>query len=320
MVARADRPNLRRYDSTAGVIAKEVRQIGFDQPGSDVLMTTMAGAGLTCMLDVSYAAGRFRIKAKAGLCLGVGAKGDIEVSIDALRIAEFFKWFFYHLYHANFQRLKFVDKVAFDAFTRIQVMVMQGYQYLEATVGQEVNAIDQLFQDLIAEYGKEAARVELMNRVLSNPWMLQYATPEAKAVMIYQLTRRWYATDGVDNANHAYGRWYGYRKDAVKQILKWSHTKHDLDNVVQHIHPLGHAGDIVTRRQQLRDFLQMSLIGGPAGDAKEMDNYYDDLTAMLKAEPTPGYAVAGVDSHDYAFQAAAGTHPFYQNMPDVRVV
>ncbi len=38
VVARADRPNLRHYDSIAVVIAKEIRQIGLDQPGSGVLM------------------------------------------------------------------------------------------------------------------------------------------------------------------------------------------------------------------------------------------------------------------------------------------
>lgn len=282
-------------------------------------VTAMAGAGLTCMLDVSYAAGRFRIKAKAGLCLGVGAKGDIEVSVDALRIAEFVKWFFYQLYHANFQRLKFVDEVAFDAFTHIQVMVIQGYQNLADTVGQEVLEINQAFSALVAEYEKEEARVELMNRVLGNPWMLQYATPEAKGMMIYQLTRHWYATDGVDMANHTYGRWYGRRKDAVKQILKWSHTRHDLDNVVQHIDPQGDTGNTVRRRADLRRFLAMSLTAAPATDAKEIDDYYDSLTAMLKVNPTPGYAVVQVDSHDYAFQAAVGTHPFYKNMPDVRV-
>ncbi|OWJ57691.1 hypothetical protein [Paraburkholderia caledonica] len=283
-------------------------------------VTAMAGAGLTCMLDVSYAAGRFRIKAKAGLCLGVGAKGDIEVSVDALRIAEFFKWFFYQLYHANFKRLKFVETTAFNAFSHIQVMVIQGIQDLASTVGQEVDEINRLFTDLIEEYEKEAARVKLMNRVLANPWMLQYATPEAKGIMIYQLTRHWYATDGIDMSNHKYGRWYGNRKDAVKQILRWSHTKHDLDNVVQHIHPQGRTGDITVRRRQLKEFLEMSLTSAPAGDAKEIDDYYDSLQAMLKVDPTPGYAVAQVDSSDYRFQTAVGRHPFYDNMPEMRVV
>jgi hypothetical protein len=282
-------------------------------------ITAMAGAGLTCMLDISYAAGRFRIKAKAGLCLGVGAKGDIEVSVDAIRIAEFFKWFFYQLYHANFQRLTFVSREAFDAFTHIQVMVIQGLKDLASTVDQQLADIQNLYAQLVLAYEQEAARVKLMENVLGNPWMLQYATPEAKGIMIYQLTRHWAATDGVDPANHSFGRYYGRRKDAVKQILRWSHTKHDLDNVVQHVDAHGRKGDLATRRQHLRDFLQMSLTFSPAPDAQEMDNYYDNLTAMLKIEPTPGYAVAPVDSQAYGFQMAAGTHPFYQNMPDVRV-
>lgn len=98
-----------------------------------------------------------------------------------------------------------------------------------------------------------------------------------------------------------FGRYYGRRKDAVKQILQWSHTKHDLANVVQHIDANGQKGDLVTRRQHLWKFLQMSLTGALAPDAQEMDDYYDSPTAMLKTEPTPGYAVAPVDSHDYGF-------------------
>ncbi|MFM0604864.1 hypothetical protein PQR05_10095 [Paraburkholderia sediminicola] len=69
----------------------------------------------------------------------------------------------------------------------------------------------------------------------------------------------------------------------------------------------------------LREFRQISLAGALTPNVQVWDNDYDRLTAMLKTEPTPGYAVALVDSHDYGFQMAAGTHPFYQNMPDVRV-
>ncbi|MFM0305724.1 hypothetical protein PQQ99_37030 [Paraburkholderia sediminicola] len=69
----------------------------------------------------------------------------------------------------------------------------------------------------------------------------------------------------------------------------------------------------------LREFRQISLTGALTPDVQARDNDYDSLTAMLKTEPTPGYAVSPVDSHEYGFQMAAGTHPFYQNMPDVRV-
>ncbi|MGU7776109.1 hypothetical protein ACV229_38890 [Burkholderia sp. MR1-5-21] len=282
-------------------------------------VTAMAGVGLTCLLDISYAAGRFRLKMKAGLCLGVGAKGDIELSVDVLRIAEFFEWIFYQLYHANFVRLKFIAPQAFQLVTQIQVMVVQGMMNLESTVDRAAVEIGRQWVALQAEFEKEQARVQLMNRVMGSPVMLQHATPEAKGIMIYQLTRHWKLSDGIDPANHAFGRYYGPRKDAVKCILQWSHTKHDLDNVVQHISPDGTKGTLEDNRAALRQFLEMSISGAPTEDDRQMRDYYNNLQAMLKLEPTPGYAVAPADSAAYSYQAAAGPHPLYENMPEVRL-
>lgn len=282
-------------------------------------ITAMAGGALACLIDVSYAAGRFRLKMKAGLCLGVGAKGDIELSVDALCIADFVAWFFYQLYHANFQHLKFVQAEAFEAMTYIQVTVIQGAQQLTDTVGQDMAELVRVFSLVIQSYEQERQRVQLMDNILANPWMLQYATPEAKGLMLYQLTRHWVFTDGADVENHTFGRYYGRRKDAVKQVLQWSHTRHDLDNVVQHMTRKGTKGDLAQNRIALKNFLGMSLTGSPASDAQEMDDYYDNLQAMLKIAPTPGYAVVEVDTHAYSFQAAAGAHPMYENLPETRL-
>lgn len=282
-------------------------------------VTGMVGAGLTCMLDISYAAGRFRLKMKAGLCLGIGAKGDIELSVDALCIADFFGWMFYQLYHADFKRLEFIERSAFELLTQIQVMVIQGVMDLRRTVDRPELELRRRWTALMEEFEEEHARVQLMNRVMSESDMLQYATPEAKGIMIYQLTRHWKLADGIDPKNHSFGRYYGARKDAVVRILKWSHTKRDLDNVVQHISPDGSKGSLDDNRAALRRFLDMSLYGAPTGDGQQMQNYYDNLQAMLKLEPTPGYAVAPADSAEYAYQAAAGPHPLYESLPEVRV-
>ncbi|QBR01707.1 hypothetical protein [Paraburkholderia pallida] len=274
---------------------------------------------MACLLDVSYAAGRFRLKMKAGLCLGVGAKGEIELSVDALCIADFVAWFFYQLYHANFKHLQYIQNEAFQAMTYIQVTVIQGAQKLTDSIDLDIADLQRSFADLLLSYEQEQQRVQLMNNILANPWMLQYATPESKGIMLYQLTRHWAFTDGPDPENHAFGRYYGRRKDAVKQILQWSHTRHDLDNVVQHMNRGGTKGDLTQNRIALKNFLSMSLTGTPASDAQEMDDYYDSLQAMLKVDPTPGYAVVEVASQAYSFQAAAGEHPMYESLPDTRL-
>ncbi len=264
----------------------------------------LAGIGAGCMLELTYVAGKFRFKTMASVCLGVGAKGKLELEVDALLIEEFMIWFFYQLYHANFNKLSFVKREAFDLITQMQVILvdgaLEGYKDLEAFIGREVSSIDEDFRRLLRALDQEKRRVQLMQRVVACPDLLKYATPEAKGMMLYQLTRHDWRTDGLDGRNHG-GGYYAQRKRAIKSLLHLAHTKRDFDNIVQHMSPRGIRGDLGANKGHVMAFLNMAVLGN-ASDDEEMNNFYEHLRVSLKDSPSVGYPVYANDTPQYALQ------------------
>jgi hypothetical protein len=285
----------------------------------------MLGAGAGFMLEVTYAAGKFRFRCMASACLGVGAKGKVEFEVNVHVIMEFIKWFAYQLYHANYRKLEFVTKAGFDAMTQLHLLVIAGVKKAEdfaVDVALQIgNAIDQtaddintIFTNYILALEKEEKRVQLMERILENPRLLLYATPEAKGIMLYQLSRHDWTTDGLDSRNHAAGRYYGSRKDAVKLILRQAQTRRDYDNIIQHMTSKGTKGDLAKNRKHVMNFLDMSLIGD-ANDDEQMLDFYNQLHAMLKLEPTRGFPMVANNDFAYKLQRdGIGDHPMYANL------
>lgn len=279
----------------------------------------LLGAGAGCLFEVTYVAGKFRFKAMASVCLGVGAKGKLELEVDAVLIGEFVTWFFYQLYHANFKKLEFVEREAFQTIVQMQVLlvdgVTEGYRRLEDFVGKEADDIRETFREVLSAYNREERRVQLMERILSNSKTLLYATPEAKGIFLYQLTRHDWRIDGLDERNHA-GAYYGQRKRAIKAILRCAHTKRDFDNMVQHMSATGAKGNLAANRAQLESFLDMAVFGG-ADDDEEVNRFYDQLTAMLKEEPSVGYPVCHNDDTMYALQRSGDEHIAIACLPGI---
>ncbi|HZE91922.1 MAG TPA: hypothetical protein VE029_09505 [Rhizobacter sp.] len=281
----------------------------------------LAGIGAGAMIELTYVAGKFRFKMMASVCLGVGAKGKLELEVDAKLIVEFFAWFFYQLYHANFQRLAFVERQTFDLVVKIQVLLIdgatEGYCQLEDLVEKTDVAIVAAFRDLSNALDKEERRVQLMNRILSQPRMLLHATPEAKGIMLYQLTRHDWRFDGMDARNHDGLAYYGRRKQAIKALLCHAHTKRDFDNIIQHMTSDGSKGDLAKSKAQVMAFLNMAVVGD-ADDDKEMRDFYDELRASLKDTPSVGYPVYANDTPQYALQRGGReVHPMLASLPDI---
>lgn len=269
----------------------------------------LLGIGAGCMLELTYASGKFRFRMMASACLGLGAKGKLELEVDMGQIAQFWKWLAFQLYHANYKQLEFIAAKAFEYIVQLQVMIIDGtLARIEDAVGWADLAITRQFEALLASFEREERRVQLMNRILKNADdYLRYTTPEAKGIMLYQMTRHDWKIDGWDGRNHG-GRYYGRRKDAVMAILKAAQTRRDFDNIIQHMSPNGSkCSDTVTadNRKQVRDFLNMALVG-TAEDGQVMEDFYDKLQASLKSEPTRGFPMFNNDSPQYAEQRAWG--------------
>src|SRR5690554_4453536 len=71
---------------------------------------------------IRYENGKFRLSAKAGFCLGVGARGKLDFEVDGSLVLEFAKWVYHQLKNINYRRLFFIDDDAFHALSNIILM------------------------------------------------------------------------------------------------------------------------------------------------------------------------------------------------------
>jgi hypothetical protein len=97
-----------------------------------------AGAGANLMVSFSRE-GKFLIRAKAGICLGLGAKGELAIEVGVKRVLSFLEWLFRALLNAGFEILEIVNERAYDAATRLSVLLVEGidnaYTQLESKWG-----------------------------------------------------------------------------------------------------------------------------------------------------------------------------------------
>jgi hypothetical protein len=248
----------------------------------------MAGAGGSAKFEVTYERGKFRIVMAASLCVGVGARGKIGCEADAVLAEEFLVWFFYQLYHANYEFLDFVAESAFDAVKNIQFLMIHSGDKVGAFMDQTVGLIQGHTKNLLLNFANAQKRDDLAARILTQPPMLRYSTPETKGMLIYQLTRHGKA-DWMDPGNYAGGDPYGRRKQAVIAVLRWVQTRAEWDNVFQHMTALGDVTGY-DMRNHVKRFLNLGI---------DMSDELNRIQARLKFNPSRGYAITMNDSHEY---------------------
>ncbi|MBW9334286.1 hypothetical protein FEE59_12260 [Herbaspirillum sp. RU 5E] len=271
-------------------------------------VSAMAGAGISAKLELTYIGGKFRFLMSASLCVGVGAKGKIKFEVDARLIGEFMVWVFYQLYHANYEVLAFIRREAFAAITDIQFLVIQSGQNAAKFLLDDLTQIQAYVDAVIKNFEASERRNALAANVLSNPKMLRISTPEAKGMLLYQLTRHGKA-DWLDNGNYIGLDAYHQRKKAVLFILSWTQTLADFQNVLQHLTARGTKTTEDTR-SHLKRFLQLGM--------NDMDDELDAIERRLKRQPSRGYAVAMNDSPRYDF--LRGDNPNFTMLAQVEPI
>lgn len=287
----------------------------------------MAGVGADVKLSVQYTNGIFKVHADAAICIGLGAEGKIGFEVNVKLMGEFVKWFFYQLYNANFTRLGYIKNNAFDAARDLAFIAISEGKAIEEQFGMLKTDMEKAVKVIRDGFVRAEVRQQLAHRILSDPEALRYASPETKGMLIYQLSRHssadW-ATSGLGlGDNFLY-----IQKAAIKYILRrWSHTRADCNNVIQHIAAHGERGDLESNRARLNRFFSaeaphdLDLPGIESHHGQDFDDWYNKLTASLKIEPTRGYPVVPSDSVAYALQrdglddhlmfASSGDRAFY---------
>ena len=259
------------------------------------------GAGAAASLMIDYRGGKFRFRAKAGLCLGLGAKGEIGFEVDVGQIAQFVKWFFHALFHAGFELIEIFTKRAYEAMTRLLVMV-------EQNIKDAYKNFEDKWEKFRRQLGKEEHRIALMNRILSNPLELRYCTPEAHGILLWEMTRHgklsktWYLAENSQDFEVM-----GRRKKAIMQICQWAQTRRQFQIMVECMNQQGKrsTGSFNANFNALLGFMEQ----GPLNS-----RFDDDLRALynrLPTEPARGYAIAPNNSAVFLARAKMGDSPVY---------
>jgi hypothetical protein len=257
------------------------------------------GAGAAAALMVTYENGKFRFKAKAGVCLGPGAKGELGLEVDAKRVAAFLRWFFHALLNAGFEFLEIVVRRAYEAAVRLSVLLVEG-------VIDAYDDIQKAWRDFTEALDREDRRVALMERVLSDPPELRICPPESHGILLWHLSRHGKLTKTTHlAANSENWETLGRRKRAIIQVCRWAQCKSQFENMVQHMAQQGTKGSFADNYAHLLHFMEI----GPGNS-----DYDDDLRKLyqrLPIDPPRGYAVAQNHTTAFLARATVGDSPQY---------
>jgi hypothetical protein len=290
-----------------------------------------AGIGGTAQFSCDYRDGTFRLTASAGICIGLGAEGKVSLAVGVKQLAEFFMWCSYQLYHCDYRNLEILTRDGFTAVRDIAFLAVQGGKAIEECLQERAALLTGRVNEIQANVERAADRQTLAHQILSKPFALRYSPPETKGMLIYRLTR-FGGLDWVLSGGGIGDAYLGQQRRAVLALLRLAQTRRDMENIVQHIDPLGAKQSLAARLSDLERFfaadapggVDLQSIGGrykrdfkellrslPAqGDQRlaleggEFGDWYETVYASLKDEPTRGLAMVPNDTAEYSLQVA----------------
>ena len=294
-----------------------------------------AGAGVQGQLTIYFAGGKFKVKAAARLCWGVGCKGAVEFTVDASKLLEFAKWVSYQLAHAGFRHLVYFEKESFMALSQLMLLLTDEGSPTHQRIQEISNTLSVRFEDFLEQIEVAKERSKLVNNILRRPDWLVYATPETRGMLLYQLTRHGIPShtrdapsiDGslFDPQIHYLDR----HKDAVCAVMSAVPTVDAWENTMQHMTAKGeksgrsagkNEGDVLRflnngiSLADLPDVMDrlnrkqpvMEAVSTKKGSGNKYLDEYLKSRAKLKGKFPKGYTIASVIG-----SPLEGNHPLF---------
>ncbi|MBI5925449.1 MAG: hypothetical protein HY836_07585 [Aquabacterium sp.] len=305
--------------------------VSFAEVSASVAAT--AGGGFNGKVYVFLAGGKFRVRLAAGLCLGVGAKGALEFTVNAEKLFQFVKWVHYQLLNSGVRQLVYITREAFMALSQLLLLLIQegisvldgktaaqarqteAYRQIEATCA----TVDQGFQFWLAQIDQAKTRNQLVQNVNRKPQWLVHAPPETRGMLLYQITRHDLTShmrdvpsvsfDGVDAQVH----FMETHKEAIINIMATATTARTWENVMEHMtadgdkssRPAGkNEGDVIRFLNNgyslVQDLPSLMQAMNQRKEVKESGNKHLDaylkMRNKVRNDFPKGYTVARLDS------------------------
>ncbi|KAB7764745.1 DNA repair protein [Xanthomonas maliensis] len=265
------------------------KPVSFAKLSLDVAVS--AGAGASGQLNIYYANGKFRVKASARLCWGVGAKGALDFVVESAGILEFVKWVYYQLAHAGFKVLVYFARDAFMALSQVLFLAIARDSDAGIFLSESLGQINGMLKSVMNSLERADNRYKLVSSINKKSEWLIHATPETRGMLLYALTRHDWATHW-NNAPEI------QRKGLDIQVHYLNEHKRAIINVVKCVKL---SGEWINMLQHMSmDGSKIADAGKADGDVMRFLNYGLSLTSDLKSEvfdkvnSNPGWRPEGI--------------------------
>ena len=214
--------------------------------GADVHLD--AGAGGEAEFAISYERGKFYLRAKASVVLGAGCGGDLAWTVHGDHIAHFMVFAYHQLLAADFDRVEFIQELAFDTLRLLLLAsVWTGRQVREWYEEGEQQLREwwlDLREQLSQEQRREALSLELARRIGAARHHLPYLPPEARGHLLRVLC--------VGPGR----RYMPERERAILAVLDPSRSRRDHREAMEHMSITGEKVEAYESAQMLFGVLE----------------------------------------------------------------
>ncbi|TJZ77540.1 hypothetical protein [Chitiniphilus eburneus] len=233
-----------------------------------------AGIGGTAAFGIRFHEGKFKVYAKLGACVGLGAKGGIEAVVGAVQMWEFACWFKHQVVNSGDKMLDYFLGDAFKNFCIICALSIIEGKAIGEYVGQTSGDLE----------------IRLSRIALREPWRIVQAVIMSSNPLLNSIAEvKGYLLRQMQNLYRKSPQTRAEVGSAIERLFEAAQLKAECDNIFQHCSDdFGTKSDAVAARQATE-----RIVGA---------EFIEAVYARVKTEPSPGYQLVFNDSAVYAWQ------------------
>jgi len=177
-------------------------------------VTGSLGVGIEGEIKVECINGKLIFRAKTSVVLGAGCGGLLSGTIDAKTIFSFIQFVYHKLKDTNFGYLIFIETEAFNYLTKLHLWSIEMGKDISKVLEEKFKQTEELIEDAeeyLEQLGKNLKDFyeeidswvnqrstkredaeNLAERIIANPDIIKFTSPEVKGAMLHTLTYSFY--------------------------------------------------------------------------------------------------------------------------------
>jgi hypothetical protein len=264
-------------------------------------VSLIQGLAATFGFECDYRDGYFVVAAKAGACLGLGGSASVAGKVGAAQINQFFMCIAHQLKQADYKKMSgLMSAMTFGVLNQIFYLVVAGHRTLESFVGNEADAIKEIYRNAIGSIEQNGMQaIKQIEKYLRAGWgWYAYMPPESRGAVIASIVK-------VLNQPRNSGNYdlRGLAAFSINELMATTQSVGHLDNTLDRVTVEMGAEPGRSHGMQLIN----SVVGGTM-----FDGCIDRCeTQLAKASPLLGRPFLRNDEPEFCLAEFPLHHPGY---------